>query len=81
MPCKANRDVHFLSTTQMSIEPSSHARRSAASDGDARWRSIFQLPFTCQDGAKQGHDLLPWHRRAGGDVVPRVRARLGVLAA
>jgi hypothetical protein len=48
--------------------------------GDAMRRGVFQLPFARQDAAELGHDILPRQRCADGNVVPRVRARFGILA-
>ena len=42
---------------------------------------ILQLSVTGEDGSKHSHDVLPRDGRAGRDVVPRVRARLGVCTA
>ena len=44
-------------------------------------RAILQLSFAGKDGAKQSHHIFPRVGRAGGDVVPRVWARLGVRTA
>ena len=43
-------------------------------------RGVFQLPFARQDAPKDSHDILPRQRGADGNVVPRVRAQLGILA-
>ncbi len=42
---------------------------------------VFQLSFARKDATEHGHDILPRQRRADSDVVPRVRARLGIHAA
>ena len=44
-------------------------------------RAILQLSVAGEDGSKHSHDVLPRDGRAGRDVVPRVRARLGVRTA
>ena len=44
-------------------------------------RAILQLSVAGEDGSKHSHDVLPTDGRADRDVVPRVRARLGVRTA
>ncbi len=56
------------------------AREGDLRYGDAMRRSIFQLSFAGEHASEHGHDVLPWMCRADGNVVPRIRARLGVLA-
>jgi len=42
-------------------------------------RAVFQLSNAGEGGAKYGRNVLPRVRRTDSDVVPRVRARFGVL--
>jgi hypothetical protein len=41
----------------------------------------LQLSRMSKGSAKYGHDVLPQVCHADGDMIPRIRARLGVLAA
>lgn len=42
---------------------------------------VFQFPFARQGAANRSHDIFPRQPCAEGNIVPRVRARLGILAA
>jgi hypothetical protein len=59
----------------------SNARGLELRHGDALRRAICHLSQPLQCGTKDGRDVLPRKRSGRGDVVPRVRARLGILAA
>jgi len=88
MPCGGKKihtrrqyDAKKHVESDRSIGSSPYARIGGVRQGDAMRCGVFQLPFARKDATEHGHDILPRQRRADSDVVPRVRARLGIHAA